>query len=94
MKHSVIIPAYNAAAYIEQSLGSTLSQLSTTEEIIIVDDGSIDETVDRVAGISDARILFLRQPDITLAKARLGREPKVDPENGLKVTKNFFKNSL
>ncbi len=62
MKHSVIIPAYNAAAYIEQSVGSTLSQLSATDEIIIVDDGSTDETVDRVAGISDARILFLRQP--------------------------------
>ncbi len=34
------------------------------------------------------------QPDITLAKAKLGWEPKVDLEDGLKVTINFFKNSL
>lgn len=62
MKHSVIIPAYNAAAYIKQSVGSALSQLSAGDEIIIVDDGSTDATVDRVASISDARIQFLRQP--------------------------------
>ena len=62
MKHSVIIPAFNAATYIKKCVGSALSQLSATDEIIIVDDGSTDATTDVVASISDARIRFLHQP--------------------------------
>jgi glycosyltransferase involved in cell wall biosynthesis len=61
MKHSVIMPAYNAARYIEQSVGSALAQLGATDEIIIVDDGSTDATVDVVASMSDSRIQVLCQ---------------------------------
>lgn len=61
MKHSVIIPAYNAAAYIEQSVGSALSQLGADDELIIVDDGSTDATADMVGNMRDARIQLLCQ---------------------------------
>jgi UDP-glucuronate decarboxylase len=35
-----------------------------------------------------------RQPDITLAKAKLGWEPKVNLEDGLKETIGYFRKSL
>jgi len=43
---SVIIPAYNSSKYIEESVDSCIVQLHKNDEIIIVDDGSVDETVD------------------------------------------------
>jgi glycosyltransferase involved in cell wall biosynthesis len=62
MKHSVIMPAYNAAAYIERSVGSALAQLGANDEIVIVDDGSYDNTVELVAQMRDARIRLIKQP--------------------------------
>lgn len=62
MKHSIIMPAYNAQAYIEQSVSSALSELSDSDEIIIVDDGSTDATNELVRQMRDARIRLLCQP--------------------------------
>lgn len=45
MKLSVVIPAYNAARYVRESLESVLSQLPPDSEVILVDDGSTDDTV-------------------------------------------------
>jgi glycosyltransferase involved in cell wall biosynthesis len=44
MRISVIIPAYNAAAYIERALQSVLNQTRAAEEIIVINDGSTDAT--------------------------------------------------
>ena len=61
MKHSIIIPAYNAALYIQESVKSALSQLSANDEIIIIDDGSTDATRKIVLDIYDPRIRLLCQ---------------------------------
>ena len=43
---SVIIPSYNAAEYIAQTLESVLAQTLSDIEVIVVDDGSTDSTRD------------------------------------------------
>jgi glycosyltransferase involved in cell wall biosynthesis len=50
---SVIIPAYNAAWCIRRALDSVLAQTFTDYEIIVVNDGSRDETLAVIAGYGD-----------------------------------------
>lgn len=43
---SIIIPAYNSSKYIEESVESCIVQIKKNDEIIIIDDGSVDDTSD------------------------------------------------
>src|SRR5580765_4850783 len=49
---SVIIPAFNAVRTVEQTIASVLDQKRPPEEILLVDDGSIDDTGSRAARLS------------------------------------------
>jgi glycosyltransferase involved in cell wall biosynthesis len=51
---SIIIPAYNAAKYLRESVESALAQTYSEREIIIVDDGSTDGTSQILAEYGDA----------------------------------------
>lgn len=53
---SVIIPVYNRAETIEYCLTSVLRQSISNFEVIVVDDGSTDNTVEIVKNISDSRV--------------------------------------
>lgn len=53
---SVITPVFNAAAYLDVSLDSVMRQTFTDFELIIVDDGSTDRSMDIVASRDDRRI--------------------------------------
>ncbi len=66
---SIIIPAYNAAAHIRQTLASVLAQTRAAHEIIVVDDGSTDATPDIVREFS-ATVYYIRQPNQGVAAAR------------------------
>lgn len=44
MKLSVVMPTYNAARYVAEALQSVLAQLPSDSEVLVVDDGSTDET--------------------------------------------------
>ncbi|MBD2104419.1 glycosyltransferase [Leptolyngbya sp. FACHB-261] len=53
---SVIIPSYNHEKYIAETIESVLNQSYQDFEIVIVDDGSSDKTVDIISQFSDERI--------------------------------------
>ncbi len=69
---SVIVPAYNAEKYLENTLKSILDQSFKDFEAILVDDGSIDKTPDIMAAYAakDKRIKIIRQPNKKLPAAR------------------------
>jgi len=68
---SVIIPAYNVAAYLPATIGSVLAQTYPSVEIVVVDDGSTDDTADVLAPYAQERkIIFLRQANAGVAAAR------------------------
>jgi glycosyltransferase involved in cell wall biosynthesis len=67
---SVIIPAYNQAAYVAQSVQSVLAQTYTDFELVVVDDGSTDDTPQVLAAIHDTRLRVIRQPNAGLSAAR------------------------
>ncbi len=66
---SVVIPAFNNAAFIEQALQSVFDQNVGNTEIIVVDDGSTDNTAEVLARFSD-RIQVIRQSNSGSAVAR------------------------
>lgn len=73
-KISVIIPAYNIAPYLPRTLDSVLGQTQANLEIIVVDDGSADETgrvLDAYAA-RDSRIIAIHQENggVTAARQR------------------------
>lgn len=67
---SVVIPLYNKEKSIAQSLKSVLDQTYTNFEIVVVDDGSTDKSVETVKNIGDERIQLLGQPNAGPSKAR------------------------
>jgi glycosyltransferase involved in cell wall biosynthesis len=67
---SVVIPAYNAARTIRETVSSALEQTMSDVEVIVVDDGSQDDTVDLVAHMDDPRVKLVRQPNAGPAAAR------------------------
>jgi len=59
---SVIVPTYNHRGFIGHTLDSVFTQTFTDFEVIVVNDGSPDDTVDVLAPLaSDARILYFEQ---------------------------------
>jgi len=67
---SVVIPAYNCARTIRQTLESALTQEDAELEVIVVDDGSSDATVEIVEAIPDPRVRLVRQSNAGPAAAR------------------------
>ena len=66
---SVVMPAYNYARYIRESIDSVLAQTHAPLEVIVVDDGSTDDTPAVLASYGD-RIRVIRQQNAGVAAAR------------------------
>jgi glycosyltransferase involved in cell wall biosynthesis len=67
---SVIMPVYNGADYIGQAIESVLAQDYPDFEIVIVDDGSTDNTRQVIQGYPDERIRYFRQENGGVSSAR------------------------
>lgn len=70
---SVILPTYNRAAFLERSIGSVLAQRPCCGELIVVDDGSTDNTAEvvaRLAATAAVPLRLLHQANLGAAAAR------------------------
>ena len=68
----MIVPAYNASRFIEEAVGSALSQTFRDLEVVVVDDGSTDDTAAAVGRLAerDGRVRLIRQGNAGVAAAR------------------------
>lgn len=62
-KVSIVLPTYNGAKYLRQSIDSCLKQTYENIELIIVNDGSTDETNKIVNSYKDERIKYIRHEE-------------------------------
>ncbi len=67
---SIVMCAYNAANFIDETIDSVLAQPFTDFELIIVNDGSTDHTSKIVKSYADSRIVLLEQKNAGPAAAR------------------------
>jgi GT2 family glycosyltransferase len=93
---SVVIPAYNQALYISEAVQSVLRQTYSDFELIVVDDGSTDETPDILGRIQDPRMRIIRQSNAGLSAARnTGLQESIAPfVTFLDSDDYFFSNKL
>lgn len=70
LRLSIIIPSYNTRRYLLDAVWSVLRQSVTDLEVVVVDDGSSDGSVDLVRKIDDPRITCVQQKNRGLAGAR------------------------
>jgi hypothetical protein len=69
-KVSVVVNTYNRAAQVGKAIESVLSQSAADLELIVVDDGSTDDTQAVLAGMADARMRCVRHSNRGLSASR------------------------
>ena len=67
---SVIIPTYNRAAQVRDAIDSVVRQTYKSLEVIVVDDGSSDNTRSIVASLTDKRVRYFYQQNAGVSAAR------------------------
>lgn len=82
LRLSVVVPSYNTARFVRESVRSILEQSVSDLEVIVVDDGSTDDGLAVIASLNDPRLTCVRQPNSGLAAARntgiaLARAPTI-----------------
>src|SRR4051812_37828652 len=58
---TILMPAYNASKYISEAISSVLQQSFSDFELLVIDDGSADETASIIRQFTDPRIHYLHQ---------------------------------
>ena len=66
---SVVIPSYNSAQFVTQAVESALNQTAPAYEVIVVNDGSTDDT-DNVMASYEGRVVYVKQPNQGVSAAR------------------------
>ena len=75
---SVIIPLYNKAPYVAKAIESVLGQTYRNFEVIVIDDGSTDQSLEEAKTFENKSITIISQPNSGVSTAR---------NNGVKIAK-------
>lgn len=67
---SVVVPTYNRAHLLSRAIGSVLREIAPGDEVLVVDDGSADDTEQVVRGLADGRVRYFRQSNAGPGAAR------------------------
>src|SRR5436309_10403806 len=67
---SVVRPTHDRGRVVVEAIESALAQTHPPLEVIVVDDGSTDDTAERVGRLRDARVRYLRRPHAGVSAAR------------------------
>jgi len=78
---SVLMPAYNAEEYIGIAINGILNQTFTDFELVIINDGSTDNTEKIIKSFTDKRIVYQKQENQGVARTL---------NNGLKICKGKY----
>src|SRR5712671_6437213 len=81
LQFSVIIPAYNRGEAIRTAIASVLAQRGCEFEVVVVDDGSSDDTLAVVEHLDDARLRSISQPN---------RGPSAARNEGAKIARGEY----
>ena len=66
---TAVVPTYNRGPLIARALESILGQTRTPDEVVVVDDGSTDDTQERIQAYA-GRVRYVRQPNAGGSAAR------------------------
>jgi len=80
---SIIIPTYNQANFIDKAINSALKQTYQDFEIIVIDDGSTDDTEEIMKGFKDKRVKYIK-------KYKENRGISVARNTGIKMAKGKY----
>lgn len=78
MKVSVLIPVYNGSKYISAAIESVLAQTFKDIEIIVIDDGSLDETAAIVKRYEHVRYIYQNHSGVSAARNRALKEARAE----------------
>ncbi len=67
---SVVIPAYNVGPWVRNAVESALRQSCRNLEVLVVNDGSTDDTAERLSDLADPRLRIISRPRGGLSEAR------------------------
>lgn len=67
---SVIVPVYNTSMYLKKCLDSLVSQTLSNIEIIVINDGSTDNSEEIIKSYSDSRIVYIKKKNEGIGKTR------------------------
>ena len=67
---TVIVPTYNTSKYIKKCIDSILNQTFKNIELIVIDDGSTDNTKDIIEKVNDKRLKYVYKENGGVSSAR------------------------